>query len=80
MMPTAKEIQESRAICPQQEGAFRTDLSAEWLLSCTMSLMHNAAAEVQAQRLTAEEAPKVLAASFASLFRTPDDTATTPRR
>jgi AcrR family transcriptional regulator len=53
----------------RREGAFRTDVSAEWLVACSYALIHAAADEVRAGRLDAASAPNVLAVSLHDLFR-----------
>ncbi|MFD3697641.1 TetR/AcrR family transcriptional regulator [Streptomyces sp. NPDC058646] len=44
----------------QETGELRSDLSADWLVTVVYSLVHAAAAEVQAGRMEAAEAPEVL--------------------
>jgi len=54
----------------QREGAFRTDLPVSWLLATTHVVMHGAADELSAGRLTPEDAARfidtTLQAAFAS--------------
>jgi AcrR family transcriptional regulator len=44
----------------QDEGAFRTDVPRDWLVTVTYSLMHAAAEEVNARRLSSSQAATVL--------------------
>ncbi|MCJ0870751.1 TetR/AcrR family transcriptional regulator [Streptomyces sp. AP-93] len=44
----------------RESGELRADLSADWLVTVVYSLVHAAAAEVQAGRMTAAEAPEIL--------------------
>lgn len=53
----------------RDEGVFRTDLPLSWMLTALYSLVHAAADEITAGRLTAERAPDVLVASLRSLYR-----------
>lgn len=53
----------------QDEGAFRTDLPLSWMLTALYSLVHAAADEITAGRLTTELAPEILVASLRSLYR-----------
>lgn len=53
----------------RDDGAFRTDLPLSWMLTALYSLVHAAADEITAGRLTAEQAPDVLVASLRSLYR-----------
>jgi TetR/AcrR family transcriptional regulator, mexCD-oprJ operon repressor len=50
------------------EGAFRSDLSADWLVTSCMALMHAAVDEVRAGRTTASAAQKALLASIPDLW------------
>lgn len=47
----------------RERGELRADLSADWLVTVVYSLVHAAAAEVQAGRMTPAEAPEVLTAT-----------------
>jgi AcrR family transcriptional regulator len=53
----------------RDEGVFRTDLPLSWLVTALYSLVHAAADEIGAGRLTAEQAPDVIVASLRSLYR-----------
>ncbi|WP_126641378.1 hypothetical protein [Embleya hyalina] len=50
-------------------GTIRADLPADWLVTVLYSLVHAAAAEVQAGRLTAEAAPEVLTTTILAAVR-----------
>lgn len=47
----------------REGGEVRSDLSVDWLVTVVYSLVHAAAAEVQAGRMSAEEAPEALTAT-----------------
>ncbi|WP_327306796.1 TetR/AcrR family transcriptional regulator [Streptomyces sp. NBC_01298] len=47
----------------RESGELRADLSADWLVTVVYSLVHAAAAEVQAGRMTPAEAPEILTAT-----------------
>jgi AcrR family transcriptional regulator len=53
----------------QAQGAIRDDLPVQWLVTVFYSLIHAAAAEVQARRLPAEAAPDVLADTLLAALR-----------
>jgi AcrR family transcriptional regulator len=53
----------------QDEGVFRTDLPLSWMITALYSLVHAAADEITADRLTTEQAPEILVASLRSLYR-----------
>jgi AcrR family transcriptional regulator len=53
----------------QREGAFRTDLPRDWLVTVMYSLLHATADEVLAGRLDPGEAPDVLESTVLSAFR-----------
>lgn len=55
----------------QQDGGVRADLTADWLVTVVYSLVHAAAAEVQAGRLDPEDAPEVLTATVLSAVAAP---------
>lgn len=55
----------------QREGAFRTDLPVSWLLTTTHVVMHGAADEVSAGRLTPEEAPRFIDMTLQAAFASP---------
>ena len=50
------------------EGAFRTDVSADWLVTSCIALMHAAVDEVRARRMGVAAAEKALTASIRDLF------------
>lgn len=61
----------------RDEGVFRTDLPTTWLVGTMHSVMHNAADEINAGRLTVDQAAGVITATLLAAFtppgeRTPD--------
>jgi TetR/AcrR family transcriptional repressor of mexCD-oprJ operon len=52
----------------RREGVFRSDVSADWLATSCIALMHAAVDEVRAGRMGAAAARKALAASIRDLF------------
>ena len=54
------------------DGAFRTDLPAEWLVTATLALIHGAAEEVRAGSMASEEARRVLVTSAQELLAGPN--------
>jgi hypothetical protein len=59
-------------------GAFRADLPLPWLVSLAMNVMHAAAAEVTAGRLTSGQAPSVVAATLLAALTAPGDVVPAP--
>jgi len=59
----------------QREGAFRTDLPAEWLVTVCYSLFHAAAEEVREGRLDPAKVTTVLEATLVGTLSTPPDVA-----
>jgi len=55
----------------QATGEFRTDLPESWLVSLAMNVMHAAATEVSAGRLTSDQAPSVVAGTLLAAFTPP---------
>ncbi|NAS21017.1 TetR family transcriptional regulator [Herbidospora sp. NEAU-GS84] len=55
----------------RDEGVFRTDLPAEWLVGVMHSVMHHAADELNAGRLAAGQAATYIAATVLAAFRPP---------
>jgi AcrR family transcriptional regulator len=55
----------------QRAGAFRNDLPISWLVSLSMNVMHGAANEVSAGRLTGAQAPSVIAATMLAALTPP---------
>lgn len=53
------------------EGAFRTDLPTSWLVSVLHSVMHSAADEINAGRLTAGDAAAYITATVLAAFTPP---------
>ena len=62
----------------RDEGAFRADLPLPWLVSLAMNVMHAAAAEVTAGRLTSGQAPSVVAATLLAALTAPGDVVPAP--
>jgi AcrR family transcriptional regulator len=52
-------------------GEFRTDLPLPWLVSLAMNVMHAAATEVSAGRLTSDQAPSVVAGTLLAALTSP---------
>jgi AcrR family transcriptional regulator len=59
-------------------GAFRADLPVPWLVSLAMNVMHAAATEVTAGRLTSGQAPSVVAATLLAALTAPGDVVPSP--
>jgi TetR/AcrR family transcriptional regulator, mexCD-oprJ operon repressor len=55
----------------QRAGAFRSDLSTEWLVAMFHATLHAAANEIAAGRLQAEEAAGVITATLLGAYRAP---------
>jgi TetR/AcrR family transcriptional regulator, mexCD-oprJ operon repressor len=55
----------------QDTGAFRADLPLPWLVSLAMNVMHAAATEVSAGRLTSDQAPSVVAGTLLAALTAP---------
>jgi AcrR family transcriptional regulator len=55
----------------QREGCFRTDLSANWLVTACIALIHTCADEVRAGRIDDGDAARILTASVRGLFMVP---------
>ncbi|MEU4293189.1 TetR/AcrR family transcriptional regulator [Kribbella sp. NPDC026596] len=53
----------------RRDGSFRTDLSVDWLVATAFSLMHQAAEEVEAGRLSARKAGSVISATLLPVLR-----------
>jgi TetR/AcrR family transcriptional repressor of mexCD-oprJ operon len=52
----------------QAAGVMRTDLDAAWLASCFSAILHNAAAELRAGRLSESDADRVATSTVLSLM------------
>jgi AcrR family transcriptional regulator len=52
----------------RDEGAFRTDLSVDWMVALFHGVVHTAANEVNAGRLTDDDAPRVISATLQAAF------------
>jgi TetR/AcrR family transcriptional repressor of mexCD-oprJ operon len=55
----------------RQEGAFRTDLPTSWLVGVLHSVMHSAADEINAGRLTADHAAAYITATVLAALTPP---------
>jgi TetR/AcrR family transcriptional regulator, mexCD-oprJ operon repressor len=55
----------------QATGEFRTDLPESWLVGLAMNVMHAAATEVAAGRLTSDQAPSVVASTLLAALTPP---------
>jgi TetR/AcrR family transcriptional regulator, mexCD-oprJ operon repressor len=55
----------------QSEGAFRSDLPLEWLVALFYTVMHGAAAEITAGRLSSADAARVITATLLSAYAPP---------
>jgi AcrR family transcriptional regulator len=53
----------------RHDGVFRTDLPHDWLVTTLYAVLHAAADEVDGGRLTAQDAPDILAATVLPLLR-----------
>ena len=54
------------------EGVFRTDLPTSWLVSVMHNVMHGAATEIQAGRITSDEAAPYITATLLAAFTPPE--------
>lgn len=61
--PVRKLVQRGR-----RDGAFRKDLSTDWLVTSFFALLHACGDEVRAGRMDATKAPDVLATTVRTLF------------
>lgn len=52
----------------RQDGVFRSDLPESWLLTVLYVMMHSAADEISAGRLSEEDAPKTITATLLSAY------------
>lgn len=65
----------------RESGELRADLSADWLVTVVYSLVHAAAAEVQAGRMAPAEAPEILTATvLAAVAAHPDASGSHPKQ
>jgi TetR/AcrR family transcriptional regulator, mexCD-oprJ operon repressor len=55
----------------QRAGAFRSDLSTEWLVAMFHATLHAAANEIEAGRLNVDEAAGVITATLLAVYRAP---------
>ena len=54
----------------QREGAFRSDLPRQWLITTAFSLMHAAAEDTAAGRISADDAAGLITATLLAAFAT----------
>jgi AcrR family transcriptional regulator len=52
----------------RQDGSFRTDLPAAWLITSTLALIHACASEVRAGRIDQDSAPQILLTTIRGLL------------
>jgi TetR/AcrR family transcriptional regulator, mexCD-oprJ operon repressor len=57
----------------RKEGVFRTDLPTAWLVSVMHNVMHGAADEINAGRLTPDKAPGYITATILAAFTAPGE-------
>jgi len=55
----------------QSEGTFRSDLPGPWLITTAFSLMHAAAEDAAAGRVTADEAARLITATLLAAYTPP---------
>jgi TetR/AcrR family transcriptional regulator, mexCD-oprJ operon repressor len=55
----------------QDDGVFRSDLPLTWLVGVLHNVMHGAANEINAGRLTARDAPRVISATILAAYTPP---------
>ncbi|HEV2057820.1 MAG TPA: TetR/AcrR family transcriptional regulator [Solirubrobacteraceae bacterium] len=55
----------------QADGAFRTDLPTDWLVTSFFALLHACGDQVRADRITPERAPEILTITIRDLFIAP---------
>ena len=56
----------------QHDGAMRRDLDAGWLTSCFTAILHTAAGDLRAGRLSEDDADRVVATTVVSLLSAPE--------
>jgi TetR/AcrR family transcriptional repressor of mexCD-oprJ operon len=66
LSPIRELVERGRA-----EGAFRSDVPADWLVTSFFALLHACGDEVRAGRLEASRAPAVLTATIGDMFAAP---------
>lgn len=57
----------------QQDGVFRSDLPADWLVSIFYGVLHGAAGEINAGRLQAADAASVITATLLAAYTPPGE-------
>lgn len=55
----------------QDAGTFRNDLPRQWLITTAFSLMHAAAEDAAAGRITADDAPRLITTTLLAAFSPP---------
>ena len=55
----------------RKEGVFRTDLPTSWLVSVMHNVMHGAAEDIQAARITSDQAAPYITATLLAAFTPP---------
>jgi TetR/AcrR family transcriptional regulator, mexCD-oprJ operon repressor len=55
----------------QADGSFRTDLPVSWLVATVHNVMHGAAEEINAGRLSPDDAARLISATLLSAFAAP---------
>ena len=55
----------------QRDGAFRSDLPRQWLITTAFSLMHAAAEDAAAGRVTADDAARLITATLVAAYTPP---------
>jgi hypothetical protein len=65
---SARSVIRSLADRGRGEGAFRTDVTADWLVTSCLALIHAAAEEVRADGLSVDAARDALCATVVDVF------------
>jgi AcrR family transcriptional regulator len=55
----------------QRQGAFRSDLPTSWLVAVFFSILHTAAGEITAGRLSDQDAPRVITGTLLAAYTPP---------
>lgn len=63
----------------QRDGVFRSDLPAEWMVALFYTVMHGAAAEIGAGRLSSADASRVITSTLLAAYTPPGGTVPTRR-
>ncbi|WP_406350742.1 hypothetical protein [Streptomyces sp. NBC_00658] len=70
-MPAPRPRVEAPVARGRAEGAFRTDLPIAWMINVLHAVMHSAADEIRAGRLTSERAADHITATVLAAFTPP---------